>query len=185
MKSAVPPLLQPDLEQNERHRLIQMRQTLNRGNKSFPLAQFKDAAGENRGWLLATDPRDPTSRVSFGHRQSLMVRWGSGSKPLRNKPLIYKRAASRGILSSGRVWSATAVTARTWMMATRRRDRGSEDEPAKSDSGRTGADPEEANKTTPPRGSLHMANKLADVKLIFRLEQQMMAKANKRPKIMA
>ncbi|KRX69628.1 hypothetical protein T06_10983 [Trichinella sp. T6] len=147
MKSAVPPLLQPDLEQNERHRLIQMRQTLNRGNKSFPLAQFKDAAGENRGWLLATDPRDPTSR--------------------------------------GRVWSATAVTARTWMMATRRRDRGSEDEPAKSDSGRTGADPEEANKTTPPRGSLHMANKLADVKLIFRLEQQMMAKANKRPKIMA
>ncbi|KRX78371.1 hypothetical protein T06_12776 [Trichinella sp. T6] len=28
-----------------------------------------------------------------------MVRWGSGSKPLRNKPLIYKRAAKRGIVS--------------------------------------------------------------------------------------
>ncbi|KRY04378.1 hypothetical protein T01_2338 [Trichinella spiralis] len=25
-----------------------------------------------------------------------MVRWGSGSKPPRNKPLIYRRAASRG-----------------------------------------------------------------------------------------
>ncbi|KRZ02348.1 hypothetical protein T11_8348 [Trichinella zimbabwensis] len=28
-----------------------------------------------------------------------MVRWGSGSKPPRNKPLIYRRAASRGIVS--------------------------------------------------------------------------------------
>ncbi|KRY05213.1 hypothetical protein T03_13565, partial [Trichinella britovi] len=29
----------------------------------------------------------------------LMVRWGSGSKPARNKPLIYIRAASRGTVS--------------------------------------------------------------------------------------
>ncbi|KRY05366.1 hypothetical protein T03_12017 [Trichinella britovi] len=28
-----------------------------------------------------------------------MVRRGSGSKPPRNKPLIYRRAASRGIVS--------------------------------------------------------------------------------------
>ncbi|KRX33782.1 hypothetical protein T05_10520 [Trichinella murrelli] len=70
MKSAVPPLLQPDLEQNERHRLIQLRQTLNRGNKSFPLAQFKDAADENHGWLLATDPRDPTSRCLTSRRSA-------------------------------------------------------------------------------------------------------------------
>ncbi|KRY83423.1 hypothetical protein T4D_7667 [Trichinella pseudospiralis] len=35
-------------------------------------------------------------------------------------------------------------------MATRRRYRGSKDEPAKSNNGRTGADPEEANQTTPP-----------------------------------
>ncbi|KRY14387.1 hypothetical protein T12_16851 [Trichinella patagoniensis] len=62
MKSAVPPLLQLDLEQNECHRLVQLRQTPNRGNKSFPPAQFKDAAGENRGWLLVTDSRDPTNR---------------------------------------------------------------------------------------------------------------------------
>ncbi|KRY55603.1 hypothetical protein T03_8707 [Trichinella britovi] len=46
-------------------------------------------------------------------------------------------------LVSWRAWSASAVTIRTWKMATRRRDRASEDEPAKS-SGRTGADPEEA-----------------------------------------
>ncbi|KRZ48598.1 hypothetical protein T02_4477 [Trichinella nativa] len=45
-------------------------------------------------------------------------------------------------------------------MATRRRDRASEDEPAKSDNGRTGADPEEANQTTPPSGSLHHLNLL-------------------------
>ncbi|KRY60918.1 hypothetical protein T03_10957 [Trichinella britovi] len=82
MKSAVPPLLQLDLEQNERHRLVrtvtlsrlqhlvQLRQTPNRGNKSFPPAQFKDAAGENRGWLLATDPRDPTSRYLTSRRSA-------------------------------------------------------------------------------------------------------------------
>ncbi|KRY71523.1 hypothetical protein T4B_10122 [Trichinella pseudospiralis] len=28
-----------------------------------------------------------------------MVRWGSGSKPPPNKPLIYGRAASRGIVT--------------------------------------------------------------------------------------
>ncbi|KRY31202.1 hypothetical protein T01_5825, partial [Trichinella spiralis] len=41
-------------------------------------------------------------------------------------------------------------------MATQRRDRASEDEPAKSDNGRTGADPEEGNQTTPPSGSLQL-----------------------------
>ncbi|KRY27607.1 hypothetical protein T01_785 [Trichinella spiralis] len=39
-------------------------------------------------------------------------------------------------------------------METRKRDRASEDEPAKSNNGRTGADPEEAKQTTPPSGSL-------------------------------
>ncbi|KRX58867.1 hypothetical protein T09_14532 [Trichinella sp. T9] len=39
-------------------------------------------------------------------------------------------------------------------MSNRRRDRVSEEEPAKSDSGRTGADPEDTNQTTPPGGSL-------------------------------
>ncbi|XP_003381911.1 conserved hypothetical protein [Trichinella spiralis] len=99
-----------------------------------------------------------------------MVRWGSGSKPPRNKPLIYRRAASRGILthpgvplrrntsiyrSGGDHPSAIAVTIRARMMATRRRERASEDEPAKSNNGRTGADPGEAKQTTPPNGSLH------------------------------
>ncbi|KRY06677.1 hypothetical protein T12_5988 [Trichinella patagoniensis] len=70
MKSAVPPLLQPDLEQNECQRLVQLRQTPNRGNKSFPPAQFKDAAGENRGWLLATDPRNPTNRYLTSRRSA-------------------------------------------------------------------------------------------------------------------
>ncbi|KRY57961.1 hypothetical protein T03_6340 [Trichinella britovi] len=39
-------------------------------------------------------------------------------------------------------------------MAKRRRDRASDGEPAMSDNRRTGADPEEANQTTPPSGSL-------------------------------
>ncbi|KRZ93358.1 hypothetical protein T08_10970 [Trichinella sp. T8] len=46
-------------------------------------------------------------------------------------------------LSSGRASSVVAVTIRARMMATRRRDRGSEDESAKSNSGgRNGADVE-------------------------------------------
>ncbi|KRZ02330.1 hypothetical protein T11_17578 [Trichinella zimbabwensis] len=69
------------------------------------------AAGEDRGWLLLTDPHDPTSRYLISRcsagrsvidqraRRSLMIRWGSGSKPPRNKPLIYRRAASRGTVS--------------------------------------------------------------------------------------
>ncbi|KRY08061.1 hypothetical protein T12_6435 [Trichinella patagoniensis] len=57
-------------------------------------------------------------------------------------------------LVSGRAWNASAVTIRTWKMATRRRDHASKDEPVKSDSGRNGADPEEANETIPPSGSL-------------------------------
>ncbi|KRY24421.1 hypothetical protein T01_6541 [Trichinella spiralis] len=39
---------------------VQLRQTQSRGNP----AQFKDAAGENRGCLLATDPHDPTSELN-------------------------------------------------------------------------------------------------------------------------
>ncbi|KRZ08891.1 hypothetical protein T11_18382 [Trichinella zimbabwensis] len=83
-------------------------------------AEFKDAAGQDRGWLLATVPHDPTSRhlisrCSAGRsvipcaacrsvidqrvRRSLVIRWGSGSKPPRNKPLIYRRAASQGAVS--------------------------------------------------------------------------------------
>ncbi|XP_003378201.1 hypothetical protein Tsp_02429 [Trichinella spiralis] len=31
--------------------------------------------------------------------RSLMIRWGSGSKPPRNEPLIYRWAASRGTVS--------------------------------------------------------------------------------------
>ncbi|KRZ54912.1 hypothetical protein T02_6755 [Trichinella nativa] len=66
-----------------------------RGNKTSHPAQFKDSAGEDSGWLLATDPHDPTRRACL----SLMIRWGSGSKPPRNEPLIYRRAASRGTVS--------------------------------------------------------------------------------------
>ncbi|KRZ80598.1 hypothetical protein T10_1749 [Trichinella papuae] len=40
-------------------------------------------------------------------------------------------------------------------MSTRRRDRVSEKEPARSDGERTRADPEETNQRTPPGGSLH------------------------------
>ncbi|KRY35885.1 hypothetical protein T03_7450 [Trichinella britovi] len=44
-------------------------------------------------------------------------------------------------------------------MTTRRGDRVSEEEPAKSDDGRTGADPEEAIQMTPPSGSLQRSLK--------------------------
>ncbi|KRZ52295.1 hypothetical protein T02_11308 [Trichinella nativa] len=46
-----------------------------------------------------TDPRA---------RRSLMIRWGSGSKPPRNKPLIYRRAASRGTVSKT-IWDQISV----------------------------------------------------------------------------
>ncbi|KRX27648.1 hypothetical protein T07_13218 [Trichinella nelsoni] len=82
-------------------------------------------------------------------RRSLMVRWGSGSKPPRNKPLIYRRLTHPG----APLWRNTSVYwsgedhpgVNEWQH---------EDEPAKSDNGRTGADPEETNQTTPPSGSL-------------------------------
>ncbi|KRY45292.1 hypothetical protein T03_7886 [Trichinella britovi] len=63
-------------------------------------------------------------------------------------------AVTRGQLSSGRARSVVAVTIRARMMATRRRDRGSEDESAKSNSGgRTGADVE-ADPAAAPGGTL-------------------------------
>ncbi|KRY49196.1 hypothetical protein T03_5705 [Trichinella britovi] len=46
-----------------------------------------------------TDPRA---------RRSLMIRWGSGSKPPRNKPLIYRRAASRETVSKT-IWDQISV----------------------------------------------------------------------------
>ncbi|KRX41212.1 hypothetical protein T05_4939 [Trichinella murrelli] len=141
MKSAVPPLLQPDLEQNERHRLVQLRQTPNRGNKSFPPAQFKDAADENHGWLLATDPRDPTSRYLTSRRSACRSK---GRKPgdcqQDNGGIEFQLTHPGAPLrrNTSIYWSGG-----DHRMTTRRRDRASEDEPAKS-SGRTGADPEEA-----------------------------------------
>ncbi|KRX24229.1 hypothetical protein T07_12948 [Trichinella nelsoni] len=41
-------------------------------------------------------------------------------------------------------------------MSTRRRDRASEEEPAQSDGGRTGAEPEKTNQPTPLGWSLHV-----------------------------
>ncbi|KRY45298.1 hypothetical protein T03_16026 [Trichinella britovi] len=54
----------------ERLSVVQLRQTLNRGNKSSPTHQFKDTAGENRGWLLVTDLHDPTSRCVISRRSA-------------------------------------------------------------------------------------------------------------------
>ncbi|KRZ01374.1 hypothetical protein T11_17469 [Trichinella zimbabwensis] len=58
-------------------------------------------------------------------------------------------------------------------MSTRRRDRVSEKEPARSDGERTGADPEETNQPTPPGGSLHhqrhAARNLTVVALIVKI----------------
>ncbi|KRY98574.1 hypothetical protein T4B_11300 [Trichinella pseudospiralis] len=82
---------------------VRLRQPQSRGNKTSHSSQLKDAAGEDRGWLLATDLHNQTSwysinRCSAGRsvipcttchsvidprvRWSLMIRWGSGSKPL-------------------------------------------------------------------------------------------------------
>ncbi|KRX13758.1 hypothetical protein T07_1116 [Trichinella nelsoni] len=141
--------------------------------------QFKDAAGEDRGWLLATDLHDPTSRYSISRcsagrsvipctacrlvidpraRRSLMKGRKPGDcqqdnrgikfqlthpgAPVRQNPSIY--------------WSDEHNPARTLRMSTGRRDRASEEEPAQSDGGRTGADPEKTNQPTPLGGSLHV-----------------------------
>ncbi|KRX47352.1 hypothetical protein T05_5426, partial [Trichinella murrelli] len=77
--------------------------------------------------------------------------------PLRRNTSIYGSSGDHGELSSGRARSVVAVTIRARMMATRRRDRGSEDESAKSNSGgRTGADVE-ADPAAAPGGTLHNA----------------------------
>ncbi|KRY83941.1 hypothetical protein T4D_12289 [Trichinella pseudospiralis] len=68
--------------------LVWLRQTQSCGNKTSHPAQFQDAAGENRGWFLATDPHDPTSRNLITVVQQTVC-W----------LLIYRRAASRGTVS--------------------------------------------------------------------------------------
>ncbi|KRY29055.1 hypothetical protein T01_2004, partial [Trichinella spiralis] len=143
-----------------------LRQLQSRGNKTSHPAQFKDAAGEKGGWLLATDLHDRTRRYPISHctacrlvidpraRRSLMKSRKPGDcqqdnggiefqlthpgAPLRRNPSIY--------------WSGEDHLA----MSTRRRDRASEEEPAQSDGGRTGADPEKTNQPTPLGGSLHV-----------------------------
>ncbi|KRX25329.1 hypothetical protein T07_4587 [Trichinella nelsoni] len=50
--------------------LVQLRQTPNRGNKPPLPASSKDAASENRGRLLATNPHDPTSRCLTSRRSA-------------------------------------------------------------------------------------------------------------------
>ncbi|KRX12828.1 hypothetical protein T07_4269 [Trichinella nelsoni] len=154
---------------------VQLRQTPNRGNKPSLPASSKDTASENRGRLLATNPHDPTSRCLTSRRSA----WRSVTAeepqagglsagqwrdrisvdPPRCPPAaeyfyIWKRRRPWRQLSSGRVWSAIVATIRERMMATRRIDRGSEDESAKSNSGgRTGADLE-ADRAAAPGGSL-------------------------------
>ncbi|KRY07700.1 hypothetical protein T12_1255 [Trichinella patagoniensis] len=55
-------------------------------------AEFKDTAGVDRGWLLPTDPHDPTRRTSVADDDPL------GQPPL-NEPPIYRTAACRGTVS--------------------------------------------------------------------------------------
>ncbi|KRX52831.1 hypothetical protein T09_7781 [Trichinella sp. T9] len=90
---------------------VPLRQMRNRGKKASHPVQFKNAAGEDRGWLLATDPHDRIRRYPISHcmagrlvidqraRRLLMIRWSSKSKRPRYKPLISKRTASRGTVS--------------------------------------------------------------------------------------
>ncbi|KRX72667.1 hypothetical protein T06_15585 [Trichinella sp. T6] len=144
-------------------------------NSPFPPSS-KDTADENRGRLLATNPHDPTSRGVISRRSAccsviaeepqaggLSARqWRDriSVDPPRCPPAaecfyIWKRRRPSRQLSSGRARSVVAVTIRARMMATRRRDRGSEDESAKSNSGgRTGADVE-ADSAAAPVGTLH------------------------------
>ncbi|KRX40978.1 hypothetical protein T09_10781 [Trichinella sp. T9] len=77
-----------------------------------------------------------------------------------------------GQLSSGRARSVVAVTIRARMMATRRRDRGSEDESAKSNSGgRTGADVE-ADPAAAPGGTLqYQSDVISNAIVIIQKEQ--------------
>ncbi|KRY15230.1 hypothetical protein T12_4071 [Trichinella patagoniensis] len=127
--------------------VVQLRQTQNRGSKSSPTAQLKDTAGENRGWLWR--PTRMTRRAE-GSQAGDCQQDNGGIKfqlthpgaPLRQNTSIYWSGGDHPGSKNGEE------------QGTRRRDRVSEDEPAKSNNGRTGADPEEANQTTPPSGSL-------------------------------
>ncbi|XP_003379816.1 conserved hypothetical protein [Trichinella spiralis] len=75
-----------------------------------PIPPISKTVGEDRRWLLAIDPHDTTRRYPISYcsgrlvidprgRRSLIIRWCSGSNPARNEPLIYRKTASRGIVS--------------------------------------------------------------------------------------
>ncbi|KRX71188.1 hypothetical protein T06_1128 [Trichinella sp. T6] len=80
--------------------MVPLRQMRNRGKKASHPVQFKNAAGEDRGWLLATDTHDRIRRYPISYcmagrlvidpraRRWLMIRWSNKSKPPRNEPLI-------------------------------------------------------------------------------------------------
>ncbi|KRY22779.1 Transposon Ty3-G Gag-Pol polyprotein [Trichinella patagoniensis] len=93
---------------------------------------------------LLIDPRE---------RRSLMIRWGSGSNPARNEPLIYSRTASRGLVSKTIKDQISIERGIFDLCGTRAVTDAETSDQAQSDGGRTGANPE-ADQPTPPGRSL-------------------------------
>ncbi|KRZ88118.1 hypothetical protein T08_8690 [Trichinella sp. T8] len=123
-------------------------------NPPFPPSS-KDTADENRGRLLATNPHDPTSRCVISRRSACCSKSRKPGDCQQDNGGIGFQLTHPGA-PCGRIllYIEVAVTIRARMMATRRRDRGSEDESAKSNSGgRTGADVE-ADPAAAPGGTL-------------------------------
>ncbi|KRY26332.1 hypothetical protein T01_2816, partial [Trichinella spiralis] len=99
---------------------------------------------------FVTNRRSGTSLVYEGRAYKLRYT----SKRVKNWGMHGHLLGSPLHAHRGRVWSAVVATIRERMMATRRRERGSEDESVKSNSdGRTGGDLE-ADRAAAPGGSL-------------------------------
>ncbi|KRY44814.1 hypothetical protein T03_12625 [Trichinella britovi] len=92
--------------------MVPLRQMRNRGKKASHPVQFKNAAGEDRGWLLATDPHDRIRRYPISHcmagrlvidqraRRWLMIRWSNKLKPpQRECSLTWRRVVGVEVCS--------------------------------------------------------------------------------------
>ncbi|KRY93459.1 hypothetical protein T4D_13234 [Trichinella pseudospiralis] len=138
---------------------VRLRQPQSRGNKTSHSSQLKDAAGEDRGWLLATDLHNQTSwysisRCSAGRSVIPCMACRSVIDPRKGRKLRECQQDSRGIKlthpgatlrrNPSIYWTIEQLEFRARAKMRPREQGGASTER------RTGADPEKSNPPTPP-----------------------------------
>ncbi|KRX61768.1 hypothetical protein T06_1098 [Trichinella sp. T6] len=111
---------------------VPLRQMRNRGKKASHPVQFKNAAGEDRGWLLATDTHDRIRRYPISYcmagrlvidqraRRWLMIRWSNKSKPPQRECSLTWRRVVRVEVCSENVDEKTRPSEREGASTVRR-----------------------------------------------------------------